>query len=280
MANESISLKGAWDVHVHASPCVSPRKMTAVELATKAQESGMSGFVLKSHHGSTSELATVINDLFLSLTVYGGVTLNRTVGGLNPLAVEASFLVGGRLVWLPTKDGVGHPKISKLPSPEALSILDEQDRVNTATREVIALVAQYNGILGTGHIGCEEILILHKYIRKNAPKLRLLINHSQFLTPDLKLTDISSLINPNTYFECCYLTVSRLFSFKSAEQVASIIKRVPDAQWIIASDSGQPHNLDPVDALSDFHRQLLEQGLSQNQLSQASVITPERLLRS
>lgn len=279
MMTETKPLDGAWDIHVHASPCVSPRKMTALELGEKAQKFSMGGLVLKSHHGSTSELASVINHLFPKLAVYGGVTLNRTIGGLNPLAVEASFNVGGRLVWLPTKDGVGHEKISQSPQPQAISIL-EDGKVNTATREVIALVAENDGVLGTGHIGREEILILHKYLSKNVPQLRLLINHSLFLTPDLGLSDIELLINSNTYFECCYLTVSHLFSFKSAQQVATIIQRVPGAQWIIASDSGQPSNLDPVDALHDFHLQLIQQGLSRQQLVLASAIIPERLLSS
>jgi len=240
----------------------------------------MGGIVLKSHHGSTSELASVIGSLFPKLSVYGGVTLNRTVGGLNPHAVEASFSVGGRLVWLPTKDGGGHTKISNSTVHNAISILNDKGHINAQASEVIALVAEHNGVLATGHIGQKEILVLHQYLAKNAPGLRLLINHSLFLTPDLNSSNIESLISPNTYFECCYLTVSPLFSFKSSAQVVSIIKRHPQAQWIIASDAGQPKNLDPVDALCDFHRQLLTHGLSRRQLNQASVTTPENLFRN
>lgn len=35
--------------------------------------------------------------------MFGGITLNRQVGGINPYAVESALKLGGKVVWLPTQ---------------------------------------------------------------------------------------------------------------------------------------------------------------------------------
>jgi hypothetical protein len=56
----------------------------------------MAGFVVKSHHGSSVESATLVDRKVSDLKVLGGLVLNQFVGGLNPLAVEAALAPGGQ----------------------------------------------------------------------------------------------------------------------------------------------------------------------------------------
>jgi hypothetical protein len=271
-------INGAWDIHVHAAPCVYPRKLDAFKLCQRAQESGMSGLVLKSHHGSTSEVAALISTYLNKIRVYGGVTLNRGVGGLNPAAVEASFKLGGKLVWLPTKDGVGHRKISAQSTDNPITILDEQGQIKETVKQIVCLVQKNDGVLATGHISREEIFALHHFIRSEFYDVKLLINHSLFMTPDLDVADIKQLSDEYTYMECCHLTVSDLFNFRTAQSVAEIINQTPTTNWIVATDSGQPNNLFPVDSLKTFHGQLMAHGVSYERMKHYTDINPGYLL--
>jgi hypothetical protein len=40
--------------------------------------------------------------------VFGGVTLNPSVGGLNPAVVKATIAVGAKIEWLPTLFATNH----------------------------------------------------------------------------------------------------------------------------------------------------------------------------
>jgi hypothetical protein len=97
-------LDGVIDLHVHAGPDVRPRKMSGLELARAARAAGMRGFLFKNHHAPTAISAGVLREAVPGLAVFGGVALNRSVGGLNPEAVEAALRMGAAAVWLPTLD--------------------------------------------------------------------------------------------------------------------------------------------------------------------------------
>ena len=69
-------VRGAFDLHVHIAPDVSPRRIDDVSLARRFQENGLAGFGLKSHYTSTAERAQVVSAV-TGLEVVGSVTLNQ-----------------------------------------------------------------------------------------------------------------------------------------------------------------------------------------------------------
>ena len=95
-------VRGGFDPHVHIAPDFVPRRITDVELARRFAELGLAGFGLKSHYTATAERAAVVNAAVPGVRALGTITLNRAVGGLNPLAVEIAARQGARIVWLPT----------------------------------------------------------------------------------------------------------------------------------------------------------------------------------
>ena len=75
-------LRGAIDVHVHASPDpYAQRRMDAAALVERAVEAGMGGIVLKSHEYNTQPLAWLLNRQHEEIRVYGGIALDHCVGG-------------------------------------------------------------------------------------------------------------------------------------------------------------------------------------------------------
>src|SRR3954470_14415281 len=101
------SLNGVVDIHVHADPDSVPRSIDAVDLARLAKDRGMRALVLKSHWEPTASLAYLVRKAVPGIEIFGGIDLNRSVGGVNATAVErmASVKGGwGRVVWMPTFD--------------------------------------------------------------------------------------------------------------------------------------------------------------------------------
>src|ERR687887_1315277 len=90
------------DYHVHIAPDFVERRITDVQLARRCLQTGQDGFGLKSHYASTAERAQVVAEAVPGVTVLGAITLNRSVGGLNALAVEIAAREGARIVWFPT----------------------------------------------------------------------------------------------------------------------------------------------------------------------------------
>src|SRR6187200_291853 len=97
-------VRGGVDYHVHIAPDFVARRITDVQLARRCLQTGQAGFGLKSHYSSTAERAQVVAEAVPGVTVLGAITLNRSVGGLNPLAVEIAAREGARIVWFPTVD--------------------------------------------------------------------------------------------------------------------------------------------------------------------------------
>jgi hypothetical protein len=97
-------IRGAYDLHVHVAPDVMPRRITDLELAGRFVERGLAGFGIKSHYAPTAERASLVNAAVPGINALGAITLNASVGGLNPLAVEIAARQGAAIVWLPTVD--------------------------------------------------------------------------------------------------------------------------------------------------------------------------------
>src|SRR5579872_5743943 len=116
----SQSLTGVIDIHAHSDPDSVPRSIDAVDLAKLAHARGMRGLVLKNHYEPTASLAYVIRRVVPGIELFGGIDLNRSVGGVNPAAVERMIKDKGgygRVVWMPTFDAENQVRYSKEDRP-------------------------------------------------------------------------------------------------------------------------------------------------------------------
>src|ERR1700691_5483240 len=107
LSSPAQTLAGAIDMHAHSDPDGTPRSIDAIDLAKLAKSRGMRAIVLKNHYEPTASLAYIVRKEVPGIEVFGGISLDLTVGGVNPAAVEWMTKVKGgygRVVWLPTFD--------------------------------------------------------------------------------------------------------------------------------------------------------------------------------
>ena len=109
-------LAGVVDIHVHSDPDSVARSIDAFDLARLAKDRGMRALVLKNHYEPTASLAWSVRKFVPDIEVFGGIDLNRSVGGVNPAAIERMVLMKGgygRVVWMPTFDAENQVRFSK-----------------------------------------------------------------------------------------------------------------------------------------------------------------------
>src|SRR5437764_3248132 len=161
-------LNGVIDIHVHADPDSVPRSIDAVDLARMAKDRGMRALVLKSHWEPTASMAYLVRKAVPGIEIFGGIDLNRSVGGVNAVAVErmASVKGGwGRVVWMPTFDAENQVRYSKENRP--FVPVSKNGQLLPEVKEVIGVVAKRHLMLETGHSSPAECLaIVHEARRQ------------------------------------------------------------------------------------------------------------------
>jgi hypothetical protein len=292
MENEAgylIDMKGAIDMHFHPYPCIFPRLATDRQIAEAANQAGMGGLMMKCHHESTVSRAMALRKDFPGMHIFGGIVLNSYVGGINPKAVEAALQMGGKEVWLPTIDAAYHAKVhgttgkydvqssSDTHKTEAgISAVQDGD-LTEAAKDVCALIAQYNAILGTCHQSYEELKIIIPGARKLGVQ-KILLTHPFFKVPGLTLEQVQDLVSLGAIAEFGYCTVSPMWAYASIPQVARAILALGVENCVIISDAGQRHNPMPHEALRIFAQGLFESGVPETDIDILIRRNPEKLL--
>ncbi|XBS70371.1 DUF6282 family protein [Acerihabitans sp. KWT182] len=159
-------VEGSFDIHVHGSPDITPRKMTDIEIAKSARDAHMGGILLKCHYGSTAERAALVKECVHGIEVFGGLTLNQMVGGLNPVAVETAIKLGAKEIWLPTINAKNHVLQTSKDMSKVVAIFDEFNKPLPALNIIFEMIAAHDIILATGHLNVEEILVIVPLAKK------------------------------------------------------------------------------------------------------------------
>jgi hypothetical protein len=287
-------LRGAFDTHMHIAPDVVERKIDDLSLARRFQELGMDGFVLKSHYTATAERAAVVRAAVPGVTVLGAVSMNRAVGGMNPLAVEVAAREGARTVWLPTVDSVNEshereaPAGAKVPvwvklqlelreqgiEIEPVPVVDEAGAVLPATREVIRMVARHGMVLATGHLSREEIFTVVEVAVEEGVR-NIVITHPEFPSQNLSLEDQRALAQSGALLERCF-TTPHTGKIEWERWLANIRDAGPEHS-VLSTDLGQVFNPPVEDGMGLMVDRLLEAGFSEQEVYVMAVVNTRRV---
>src|SRR6476469_1569776 len=172
------TLNGVVDIHVHSDPDSVPRSIDAIDIAKLAKSRGIRGLVLKNHYEPTASLAYLVRKEVPGIELFGGIALNRTVGGINPAAVERMTRVKGgwgRVVWMPTFDAENQVRFSKENRP--FVSVSKNGTLLPEVREVLALIAKNKLTLATGHSSPVECLAIVRESRRQGVE-HIVVTHA------------------------------------------------------------------------------------------------------
>ena len=286
---------GAYDLHVHVAPDVPSRRIDDVSLARRFGEVGLAGFALKSHYTSTAERAQIVSALVDAVDVFGTLTLNAAVGGMNALAVEIAAREGARIVWMPTvdspaetagrtepKEGDKVPQWARLQhelhglglSVEAVRVTDADGALLPETREVLRAIARHGLIVATGHLAREDTFAVVDAAREEGVA-DIVVTHPEFPCQDLSLDDQRALAERGCLLERCLTTP---FSGKTTwQRVFEGVRAVGVERTLFSSDCGNPDYPPVEDGLALWADRLLAAGFDEDEVREMIVGQSRRL---
>lgn len=271
---EEISLEGVVDLHFHTGPDSRPRSVDDIEASRLAAEAGMRAILLKNHFTMTADRAAIAMEQVDGLEIFGGLVLNRAVGGINPEAVRQMAAFSGRrgkVVWLPTFDseyaatssGGGVPYVPILEGGEPLP----------AVLEVFELLAEHDLTLAMGHSAPGEVLrLIPEAKRLGVP--RILVTHvfSQGATRE----QMRQMADAEAIMEIDWLAVHG--GGRTIEDYVSAIRDLGADAFFMSSDLGQEGNPVHTDGLRTYIRAMLDAGITADEIDTMIRRNPARLL--
>jgi len=267
-------LTGVIDFHVHAGPDSRPREFNDFEAVRLAEDAGLRGVVLKNHFTITSDRAALAATTVNDLKVFGGVALNRAVGGINPEAIRQMVAFSsehGKVVWLPTFDSEFY--VRRAGSNDGFVSVMRNGSVVPELLEVFSLIAQHNLVLAMGHSSPQEVLHLLPVAREMGVE-NILVTH--VFGQSASLEQMQQMASLGAILELDWLEVYSdaldIFAYVDA------INTLGAENFLISSDFGQAGNPDHASGMRAFIQALRTAEINSAQIDLMARKNPAILL--
>lgn len=281
-------MQGIFDLHCHPGPeAYAGRTYDEIDLAIKGCGEGMGGLVFKCHSAPSAARVPFtqrVVDQWAAehgkprIDILGGVVLNRPVGGINPVAVEASARFGGRFVWTPSLDSAHHQRAINSGKP-GIEVVGEDGRLLPAMYEILEIVAKYDMVLSISHQSTQQRFLLVREARKLGVQ-RILIDHPMLsitkLTPEqmLEMAGLGAMMG--FYYQAA---VPNIYNFSvKPKDMLEVIRVVGAGNLAAGSDLGQIGNPNPVEGMRLFIKVLLFFGVAAADIRKMFVDNPRNLI--
>lgn len=284
------SLAGVIDIHAHVAPETSllnfRRAFDAIQAAQIARIYGMRGIVLKEHHTETASWAYLVSQMVPGVEVFGGIVLNKAVGGINPVAVEAMALARGgrgRIVYMPTVDAAARAPNS----PRAVAV-SRNGQLLPEVLEVLRVMAKYDLALSTGHVSTEESLMLVR-AAKEAGLNKIYVQHPNHGGIVMPMAAMKEAVRQGALIEIVLsgegltgggpktVNADNPAQDYGPQKIADI-RALGPANVVISTDLGQPGRVHYAQAFQMALAVLAKEGFSQAEIDLMTKHNPARLL--
>ena len=268
-----VSLKGVIDMHVHSNPDIRKRAYDDIELMEAGIRVGARAIVIKTHQGTTMDRAylcnrhnRIVHGGDNDFTMFGSITLNRQVGGINPVATEVALKLGAKVVWLPTASATNHLiRMGKDPSAGVPTVVD--GRIVPELKDIFQLVKDYDAVLGTGHVSPGECFTVVEAARAAGVK-KLVVTHPEWWIVGMSIEDQVRIVKDyDVLLERCFAQNMGGGKYKSnLPENVEVIKVVGYRNVLISTDGGQTENPNWEIAMEQYLQYLADHGIPMDQI--------------
>jgi hypothetical protein len=274
-------LEGVVDLHVHSAPDSVPRSITAIEVAQLAKRHEMGAILLKNHYTQTASLAYMVSEVVPGIEIYGGIALNRSVGGVNPVAVgRMARITGGlgRVVWMPTFDSEQWQIINGA-NPLAIPV-SENGKLLPEVLEVLDVIAEHGLSLATGHSSPAESIMMIEAAKARGID-RIIVTHPFLSSIGMDVETQRRAAAMGALLEYPYNATLPPFGPRANARMADhlqTIRAVGPENVVISSDLGQQGNPVHTDGLILFIAALKGAGFTDAEIEMMTRRNPARFL--
>lgn len=282
-----VSMKGVIDMHVHTNPDLRLRAYDDFELCDAAVRVGARAIVIKTHLGNTANRAYLTNRYNERVngkndfTMFGSVTLNRCIGGINPVAVENALKLGAKVVWLPTSSARNHlEKLGK--STEDCVDVVQNGEIVPELKKVLELVKAYDAVLGTGHISVPEIFTVTKAAREMGVQ-KIVVTHPEWWIVNMTPEEQERIVREyNVILERCYAQNKGVGAgngyLSNLPGNLEVIQKIGYKNVLISTDGGQVENPHWELAEEEYLQYMADHGIPEEHIRYMSHDLPCWLL--
>ncbi len=294
-------LKDSIDLHVHCGPECIPRRLDAFSLANAVKEYEMRTVVMKSHFQPTTDWAYLVQKYAL-MKLYGSVTLNHGVGGVNPYAIKAALgpKIEGqtflKIVWMPTIHAKAHLEAFRAegcmydipPEWTGGKVIESAEKIDQikpitlsdpAVREnldkVLNVIADNNLVLATGHLSSQEVMQLVDEAKSKGVR-KIIATHPIYKTTRMTVEQAKELAGKGVYLEQSYAL--HVIDKIPINIIADFTRKVGPSHCVVTSDMGQLKSPLPPEGLITFIKELIDRGLSPAEIQTMVKHNPQTLL--
>lgn len=282
MERADVLLQGAFDVHAHSYPEFTlgmPPRVDNVTWARLAAEAGMRGFVMKSHIWPTTTAAHMLRALEPELEVYGSITLNPPVGGLNPTSVEIAAQTGAKVVWMPTWSARQDPPRGSVyldrmrswlrtvdperaQAEDGLSILDADGSLLPNVRRIVEICAEHHVTVASGHLPAYASLALST--AANELGARFLLTHPLSGSVGATVDDQLAVVAAGGMIEHVFIGCMPMHQRSDPRRLIEAIEAVGPEHCVMASDAIEAWNPPAPEVLRMFIATMLALGVKED----------------
>lgn len=266
-------LNGIIDMHVHSNPDIRRRAYDDFELMEAAIRVGARAIVIKTHQGTTVDRAYLCNrhNKLIhkgenNFTMFGSITLNRQVGGINPFAVESALKLGGKVVWLPTQSARNTFEKMNQPADSCVDVIRD-GRLVSEMKDIFKLIKDFNVVLATAHLSPAESFRVVE-AAKDAGIEKIVITHPEWWLVGLSLDEQVRMVKDyDVILEHCFAQPMGGGKYKSNLPMnLDAIKACGYKNVMVSTDGGQVENPYWEDALLQYIQYLSDNGIPENEI--------------
>ena len=283
-------MQGAIDIHAHGGSDPFDRLMLEDDMAIQASQAGMRAMVFKTWYTpSASRIQLVSKNLnkwseetgIKPTKLFGGITLQQSVGGLNPDAVRRCLgFPGMKYIWLPMPESYHHRRVVYADQTgSGIHILtDDGKKVLPELKEILKIAADNNLIVASGHYPHRETAIVAEEAFNLGVKHFEVIHpahiHSKNTIPEMKkLADMGAKLMLSGLGTTC-------FPIHETGPVYAVrmIKEIGADHILYGSDYGQIQNPPHVVGTRWMIKLLAAYGATKEELIKVFQTTPAKHL--
>ncbi len=287
-------VKGYVDLHCHCSPeGWIPHRPAMLQASIEASDAGIKAIVFKDHFTMTSDRAWIIQEYLdewaaekgiTPVQVYGGITLNYAVGGLNPEAVRKAlscdFGKFTKIIYMPSLDSAW---TRKWEGREGGITILENGKLKTEVKEIIRMVtdAPTKVCIATSHLSVPEIMVLAE--EATAAGVDVIVTHASQELTVVTVEEAKELIKRGAWIELAecsiigtpvtgigHMGINFYHSLK-------LIRELGPSRMILSTDAGQPGNTQAW-AARLMLRTLVSWGISEEDVNTIARLNPAKLI--
>ncbi len=275
-------MEDAVDTHAHGGSDPFERRQLEDEIAIDCTKAKMKAIVIKTWYtpsASRNQLVQKMVDKWAeehqmrAVMVFGGVTLNYSVGGLNPEAVVKCLgFPRFKYVWMPMADSYYHQRIVFNKKDRGIRYLTEAGKIVPELKEILQIIADNDLILASGHYPYQETAALMEEAKKLGVK-RMEVIHPTLIHSKHTLGEMKELADEGVKIGLMGIASINIRFLEGIRWLFRIVKELSD-HMVFCSDSGQIQNPTHIESMKWMIRVLLSYGITREEVTKIFKTNP------